>query len=131
MSGANAGAIRRVGEAQAAAYHAQADVIGPDKVALIKTVDLLQAGRVRITPDTLVVAGGDGKEGASTMFSAYLATLLAQSGRKENETYKPSAEPDYVSSLTDQPPPRQDPSIPLPVPPAPPPSPPRNSVPEE
>jgi len=107
----NAAAIRRVGVAQADAYHAQADVIGSDKVALIKTVDLLQAGRVRITPDTLVMAGG-GAEGANTMFSAYLATLLAQKSQTPGSPYTPSTEPDYVSPLTS--PPRQDPTIPLP-----------------
>lgn len=124
----NAAAIRRVGEAQADAYHAQADVIGPDKVALIKTVDLLQAGKVRITPDTLVMAGG-GADGANTMFSAYLATLLAQRPESTRSPYAPTPEKDYVSPLTAQPP-RQDPEIPLPTgptamapPPPPPPSP--------
>ena len=109
----NAAAIRRVGEAQADAYHAQADVIGPDKVALIKTVDLLQAGKVRITPDTLVTAGG-GSEGTNTMFSAYLATLLAQKPIATSAAYTPSTEKDYVSPLTSTPA-QQDPSIPLPV----------------
>lgn len=113
----NAAAIRRVGEAQADAYHAQADVIGPDKVALIKTVDLLQAGKVRITPDTLVMAGGGG-DGANTMFSAYLATLLAQHPATTAARYTPSAEKDYVSPLTSGPTP-QDPSIPLPTDPNP------------
>lgn len=109
-------AIRRVGEAQADAYHAQADVIGPDKVALIKTVDLLQAGKVRITPDTLVMAGG-GTDGASTMFSAYLATLLAQRSQVAPAPYAPSTGKDYVSPLTSTSAP-QDPSIPLPVAPS-------------
>ncbi|MGP8078851.1 MAG: SPFH domain-containing protein [Thermoplasmata archaeon] len=113
----NAAAIRRVGEAQADAYHAQADVIGSDKVALIKTVDLLQAGKVRITPDTLVTAGG-GADGTNTMFSAYLATLLAQKSQAVATRYAPSQEKDYVSPLTSASV-RQDPSIPLPVPPDP------------
>ena len=119
----NAAAIRRVGEAQADAYHAQADVIGSDKVALIKTVDLLQAGKVRITPDTLVTAGG-GTDGANTMFSAYLATLLAQKSSTPPGPYAPSTEKDYVSPLTSAQP-RQDPSIPLP------PSPPMEAAPED
>jgi regulator of protease activity HflC (stomatin/prohibitin superfamily) len=111
----NAAAIRRIGEAQGDAYHAQADVIGPDKVALIKTVDLLQAGKVRITPDTLVETAS-GAEGTGTMFSAYLATLLADNkGKGPSKPYTPSTEPDYVSPLTSAPPPKQDPSIPLPV----------------
>ncbi|MFZ0831186.1 MAG: SPFH domain-containing protein [Thermoplasmata archaeon] len=109
-----AAAIRRVGEAQGDAYHAQADVIGPDKVALIKTVDLLQAGKVRITPDTLVESGG-GSEGPNTMFSAYLATLLSEkNSHGPNKPYSPSTEPDYVSPLNASTP-AQDPSIPLPV----------------
>ncbi len=112
-----AGAIRRVGEAQGDAYRAQADVIGPDKVALIKTVDLLQAGKVRITPDTLVETGSGG-EGSNTMFSAYLATLLAQNHSPgDSKPYTPSSERDYESSLTGSPA-HQDPSIPLPVGPA-------------
>lgn len=108
----NAAAIRRVGEAQADAYHAQAEVIGSEKVALIKTVDLLQAGRVRITPDTLVVGGG--AEGTNTMFSAYLATLLSQGSSRSASPYTPSSEKDYVSPLTQGAPAQQDPSIPLP-----------------
>jgi regulator of protease activity HflC (stomatin/prohibitin superfamily) len=109
----SAAAIRRVGEAQGDAYHAQADVIGADKVALIKTVDLLQAGKVRITPDTLVV-GGSGADGTNTMFSAYLATLLSQkSSGGAAKPYSPSTETDYVSPLTTAP--VQDPSIPLPT----------------
>jgi len=112
----NAAAIRRVGEAQGDAYHAQADVIGADKVALIKTVDLLQAGEVRITPDTRVV-GGSGAEGTNTMFSAYLATLLSQKNPGgAAKPYSPSTEKDYVSPLTTAP--IQDPSIPLPTGPA-------------
>ncbi|HLM90546.1 MAG TPA: SPFH domain-containing protein [Thermoplasmata archaeon] len=112
----NAAAIRRIGEAQGDAYHAQADVIGPDKVALIKTVDLLQAGHVRITPDTLV--SGEGGGGANTMFSAYLATLLEEkNSHGTSKPYTPSTEPDYVSPLTSGSS-GQDPSIPLPPGPA-------------
>lgn len=114
----NAAAIRRVGEAQADAYHAQASVIGSDRVALIKTVDLLQAGHLRITPDTLVV-GGPGGDGANTMFSAYLATLLAQRSGAPPAPYTPRADADYVSPLTAGSSPTQDPSIPLPVGPSP------------
>ena len=92
-------------------------MIGPDKVALIKTVDLLQAGKVRITPDTLVETGSGG-EGSNTMFSAYLATLLAQNHSPgDSKPYTPSSERDYESSLTGSPA-HQDPSIPLPVGPA-------------
>lgn len=95
----NAAAIRRVGSGQADAYHAQADVIGPDRVALIRVIDLIQAGHLRITPDTLVL-GSAGADGANTMFSAYLATLLQAKSQGSLPPYVPSNEPDYVSPLT-------------------------------
>ncbi len=95
----NAAAIRRVGIGQADAYHAQADVIGPDRVALIRVIDLLQAGHLRITPDTLVLGSG-GAEGANTLFSTYLATLLQAKSQAALAPYVPSSEPDYVSPLT-------------------------------
>jgi regulator of protease activity HflC (stomatin/prohibitin superfamily) len=132
----SAAAIRRVGVAQADAYHAQATVIGPDRVALIRVTDLLQAGHLRITPDTLVL-GATGTDGANTMFSAYLATLLQGKSQSALPPYVPSNEPDYVSPLTvasagpplaaaPPPPPERESAVPMPpVPalPAPPPPP--------
>ena len=52
----DAAAIRRVGEAQADAYHAQADVIGSDRVALVKVMEQVAAGKIKITPDTLLTS---------------------------------------------------------------------------
>lgn len=72
-----ASAVRNVGQAQADAYQAQATIIGADRVALVRVIGEISAGQIRITPDTLVVAGGEGG-GAGTLFSAYLATLLTE-----------------------------------------------------
>ena len=67
-----------VGEAKARAYQAQTIVLGPDKVALIQVIDRIGQDNVKITPEFLVTGGGsDG--GATSLFSAYLATLLSQS----------------------------------------------------
>jgi regulator of protease activity HflC (stomatin/prohibitin superfamily) len=68
-------AVRTVGQAQADAYLAQAEVIGPERVALVRVMEQVKDGHVRITPDTLVATSGD-SGGANTMITAYLATLL-------------------------------------------------------
>ena len=98
----NAAAIRMVGEAQADAYHAQADVLGSDRVALVKVMEEVRDGKIRVTPDTLVTAGGDGS-GAGTLLTAYLAKLLTDSnGGKPAEPYKRMDHPDYTSDQTNQ-----------------------------
>src|SRR5436190_883069 len=98
----NAAAIRMVGEAQADAYHAQADVLGSDRVALVKVMEEVRDGNIRVTPDTLVTAGGDGS-GAGTLLTAYLAKLLTESnGGKLDEPYKRMDHPDYTSDQTNQ-----------------------------
>ncbi|MCI4360365.1 MAG: hypothetical protein L3J91_01540, partial [Thermoplasmata archaeon] len=96
----DAAAIRRVGEAQADAYHAQADVLGSERVALVKVMEQVSAGKIKITPDTLVSTSGTDGSGASTLFSAYLATLLRQQATTPTKTYKPVELADYQSSLT-------------------------------
>src|SRR5437879_13603854 len=55
----NAAAIRMVGEAQADAYHAQADVLGSDRGAPVKGREEGRDGKIRGTPDSLVPAGGE------------------------------------------------------------------------
>ena len=99
-----ASAIRRVGEATADAYHAQADVLGSDRVALVKVIEEVSAGSpVRITPDILLTAGKDGASGTET-FQAYLAMLLQQGkSAAPAKPYVPRMEKDYESSLTDEP----------------------------
>jgi len=66
---------RVTGEAQANAYSAQASAIGADRLTAIQLLNLIQSGKVRITPDTLVVTGGQG-DGTGGTLTAYLVTLL-------------------------------------------------------
>src|SRR2546422_5809698 len=88
-----------VGEAQADAYHAQADVLGSDRVALVKVMEEVRDGKIRVTPDTLVTSGGDGS-GAGTLLTAYLAKLLTEpNGGKPAEPDKRTENPDYTSDL--------------------------------
>jgi uncharacterized membrane protein YqiK len=95
-----ASAIRRVGEAQADAYHAQADVLGSDRVALVKVMEQVSTGNVRITPDTLVTTSGTDGTGASSLFSAYLATLLGKQSTTPGKPYTSPQQQDYQSALT-------------------------------
>jgi uncharacterized membrane protein YqiK len=87
-----AAAVRTVGQAQADAYNAQALVIGPDRVALVRIMEQVSDGNVRITPDTLVTAGVDAG-GANTMFTAYLATLLARQGAGPSDSARDGGGP--------------------------------------
>ena len=82
-----ASAVKVVGEAQAAAYSAQANVIGAERVALIRVMERVAEGQVKITPDTYVVSG---EEGTGAVFSAYLAMLLkgATPNPKKDEATK-------------------------------------------
>ncbi len=73
----DAAAVRAVGQAQADAYNAQAIVIGPERVALLRVMEQVRDGKIRITPDTLVTGGTDGSAGGA-LFATYLATLLGQ-----------------------------------------------------
>ncbi len=92
--------IRRTGEAQAAAYHAQADVLGSDRVALVRVMEEIRDGKIKVVPDVLVTSG-QSKEGAGgNLFAAYLATLLSQSGSKPTQSYASSEQKDYSSELT-------------------------------
>lgn len=95
----DAAAIRRVGEAQADAYHAQADVLGSDRIALVKVMEQVANGAVRITPDTLVTASGTDGQALSPLLSAYLATLLSGKSTTPAKAYKPRDDEDYESAL--------------------------------
>jgi uncharacterized membrane protein YqiK len=96
----DAAAVRRVGEAQADAYHAQADVIGSDRVALLGSFDRLKDIQPEvITPRTLVMS--DGKEGGGTnaVLTTYLVTLLSGEGARPPTPYQRPQEQPYVSKL--------------------------------
>lgn len=82
-------AIMAIGKAQGDAYKAQTEVIGSDRVALIRVVEAIRDGHVKVTPDSLIVMTGD-QNGNSVpaTFGAYLATLLA----KAQQETKPAGE---------------------------------------
>jgi regulator of protease activity HflC (stomatin/prohibitin superfamily) len=67
-------AVRQVGQATADAYAAQSQVVGPERLAVLKVLQEVSTGKVKITPDVLVNGGGDGAGGG--LFSAWMATML-------------------------------------------------------
>ncbi len=69
----------QVGQGIASAYEAQARVVGPERLALIRVMEQVAAGKVRITPDFLVTGSSDQQGG--TLWNAWLATMLAQQGK--------------------------------------------------
>ena len=72
----DAKAVRQIGVATAEAYSAQADVVGSDRLAILKVLEEVSTGQVKITPDVMVSSGGDGDSGGG-LFNAWLATPLA------------------------------------------------------
>lgn len=76
---------QRVGEGMAAAYKAQTDVIGPERVAAIKLIEEIAAGKVLITPNVLIF--GDGNAGGG-LLNAILATWLGQNTPQKSEDKK-------------------------------------------
>ncbi|MGA2663500.1 MAG: SPFH domain-containing protein [Nitrososphaerales archaeon] len=96
----DAAAVRRVGEAQADAYHAQADVIGSDRVALLGAFDRLKDVQPEvITPRTLVMSDGGAGGASNTILTTYLATLLSGEGARPLAPYQRPHEQPYVSNL--------------------------------
>lgn len=71
-----AGAVRKVGQAQADAYTAQAKAIGPERVGMIKALEEIQKTSVQLVPQVLVTSGEtDG--GMSPIITAWFARALA------------------------------------------------------
>jgi uncharacterized membrane protein YqiK len=69
----------QVGQGIASAYEAQARVVGPERLALIRVMEHVAQGKIRITPDFLVMGGSEQQGG--TLWNAWLATMLAQQGK--------------------------------------------------
>ena len=56
----DAEAVRQVGLATADAYAAQAEVVGPERLAVLKVLEEVSTGKVKITPDVMVNSGDNG-----------------------------------------------------------------------
>ena len=67
---------QKVGEGTAAAYKAQTDVLGPERIAAIKLIQEIAAGKVTITPNVLVSGGESNQSG--NLINAILATWLTK-----------------------------------------------------
>ncbi len=78
----DARAVRQVGLATAEAYAAQAEVVGPDRLAILKVLQQVAEGEVKITPD--VVVSGNGESGGGGLFNAWLATSLTPDGPRQD-----------------------------------------------
>jgi len=74
---------REEGKGLADAYNAQAEVIGPDKLALIKIVEQVSVGKIKIVPDFLI-QGGSGEQ-SGNLFSAWLANMVTEQVKKKEE----------------------------------------------
>ena len=82
---------------------AQAGSRGWERRALVKVRERVAACNIKIPPDTLVSTSGADGAGASSLFSAYLATLLRQQATTPTKTYTPKEQQDYQSTLTQEP----------------------------
>jgi regulator of protease activity HflC (stomatin/prohibitin superfamily) len=74
---------REEGKGLADAYKAQAEVIGADKLALIKIMTEVATGKIKITPDFLITGGGDG--GGGNLFNAWMAMIIEQESKKKEK----------------------------------------------
>lgn len=81
----NAYAQEKVGEGTAKAYEAQAEAIGKNNLAIIKLLESIATGNVKIVPDFLI-QGGDNQSG--NLFSAWLATMVKDQVEKKKEENK-------------------------------------------
>lgn len=88
----NAYEQREVGKGTADAFKFQSDVIGPARLALLRVLEQVATGKVKITPDVFV-SGADGQNG--NLFSAWLATML----QSDKATKKPTEKETAVSSV--------------------------------
>jgi uncharacterized membrane protein YqiK len=77
----DATAVRKVGEAQADAYRKQAEVLGPQRIALLNVLEGVAAGKVKIVPD-VQVTGGDGAQVGGNLLTAWLATMMTDGEKK-------------------------------------------------
>jgi hypothetical protein len=67
--------ILAIGQATAEAYEQQVEAVGQINLAGIEVTKSIAAAGLKITPDIMV--GGGGADGGSSVFSAFIAQLLA------------------------------------------------------
>jgi regulator of protease activity HflC (stomatin/prohibitin superfamily) len=66
---------KTVGAGKAQAYQSQVDVLGADKVAMIKIIDTIGANGIKITPD--ILSTGNSADGSNNqIFNLLMATML-------------------------------------------------------
>ena len=90
-----------VGKATAAAYQAQTDVLGRDKVAILKLIQVIAENNVVITPK-VNVSGGTGGNDSNTIMNTFLATLLekgSENGEPAPKTKKETVSPQQPGKL--------------------------------
>ncbi len=69
-----------IGKGLADAYQVQAEVVGPERLAVIKVMEQVASGKVKIVPD-LLITGENGKGGH--LFNTWLATMLSSEVKKQ------------------------------------------------
>lgn len=74
------------GKGLADAYKAQADVIGADKLALIKVIEQVSTGKIKIVPDFLI-QGGSGEQ-SGNLFIAWMANMVKEQEEKKRSEKK-------------------------------------------
>lgn len=74
----------KVGEGTAKAYLAQAEALGSNNLALIKLMQEISIGKIKIVPDFLVTGESQG----GNIFNTWMATMLASEVKKQQSEPK-------------------------------------------
>ncbi len=78
----------QTGKGLAEAYSAQAEVVGPNNLALIKIMEQVAIGHIKIVPDFLI-QGGRGSENdgsqSGNLFNAWMASMMQEQVEKRKE----------------------------------------------
>ncbi|MDE1819853.1 MAG: hypothetical protein KGI98_03240 [Euryarchaeota archaeon] len=97
-------AVGRGGAATGDAYRAQADVVGAERVALIKIFEEIHEGRVVITPQSAESVSAGGEDGSAALqgalISAFMANLLSGKSTLPSQPLRLLDRADYHSTLT-------------------------------
>ena len=75
---------RETGKGVADAYEAQAKVIGADKLALIKVIEQVSTGKIKIVPDFLIT----GDQQGGNLFNAWMANMVKDQVENNKEEKK-------------------------------------------